>query len=125
GGTAKRLTDRRCQFGGFKQEMVFGGRIDFRGCDAVAGPGIECFHRKLVTVAAETERTGYDCSQSLTYADKPSRLLVQFVGRMGKLFRQVAGGPAAVSVDEACAFQCEVEHWFQGVVKDRVSGVIG
>src|SRR6476620_8729440 len=112
-GVTQRLTDRCCQLGNAEQELVFRGRIDFRGCNAVAGPGIEGFHRKLVSVATETERTGYDRSQSLAHADEASRLLVQFVRRMWKLLRQAVGCSAAISVDEACAFQCDVEHWFQ------------
>src|SRR6478752_3802504 len=116
-GVTQRLADRYCQLGNAEQELVFRGRIDFRGCNAVAGPRIEGFHRKLVSVAAETERTSYDRSQSLAHPDEPGRLLVQLVRRMGKLFRQVVGSSTAISIDEACAFQCDVEHWLQRVVK--------
>src|SRR5690242_3550921 len=124
GRVAERFADGGNQFGDVEQKFVLVGRTYFRSRDGVASPGVQSFHRQLVAVATATERASDDSSHPLTDRNQPSRLLVEFGSGLGKLAGKLARTAAAEGIDKACSFERDIEHGFQGIVEDRISGLI-
>ena len=92
--------------------------------DNVASYCIQRCCSNTVLVAAPAELAGDDCADALVDRYQPRRLLVELVGGVRKLLSELPRVSPAESVHEAGAFQCDVEHRLEGVVKNRITRVV-